>query len=819
MHRLDFLARDVRQAVRRLASEKGFSATVLLTLALCLGANFVIYIVVHSVLLKPLPFPDPERLVVVYNSYPKAGVQRAACSWPNYYERKNGAVPAFAAGATVRPGSVITGDSSGPNRVPVLEASPGFLNVVGVPLARGRFFRDGEEIYGKDNFVVLTDEYWRRRFNADPAILGQSIQINELPREIIGILPPQFRFLSIKADLLIPLAHSEDDAKPQNRHSNNMEYVARLRPDASIAVAQAQIDALNANIAAQDQFASIVADAGFHTVVEDLHHEHVAQIRLTLLLLQAGVLFLLLIGIVNLVNLLLIRATARSKELALRQVLGASRARIAAQIIIETLLLALGGGALGLGLGAAGLRALNILGADKLPLGASITFDGSVALVAMAATVVVGLLLAVPIIWYNFHGNLAPILNTESRGGTTTRATHRLRHSLIVAQIALTFVLLAGAGLLGMSFRRVLDVQPGFQPGQVMTAQVALPWTNYREDADRYRFAERLLEELRTMPGIASVGLATALPLSGGSGRNGIWITGQDPSAGTPIKTHYVYSIAGDYLQALGVVLHEGRFLNSDDARSENRVCVVDADFAQQYWPGESALGRVIYPGPPQIEGVKPHTIVGVVGNLKHRDLADPEKAGALYFSYRPDAGPFSSFIVVRTLLAPAAAAPALRQALARVDSRLPLDDVFTMDNRMNETLVVRRSPMILAWVFSAVALGLAALGIYGVLAYAVAQRRREIGVRLALGALPAQIMRQFLGLGGRLLVIGVVLGLVFAYFVGRWMQSMLFEISPLNALVLGGTAFLLTAVVLFASFMPSRRAAGLSPSEALHAD
>jgi predicted permease len=819
MHFVTSLSRNLRQAARGLLRARGVTVTALVTLALCLAANVVIFTVVHSVVLRPLPFPEPDRLVVVYNSYPKAGVERAACSWPNYYERTREAVPAFMAGAAVRPGTAITGDSSGPARVPVLEATPGFLDVIGVQPAIGRFFRDGEEYYGKDQFVVLTDEYWRKHFRADPAVVGQTMPVNEMPREIIGVLPPRFHYLSLEAEFLIPLAHSDDDAKPQNRHSNNMEYVARLRPDATVAVAQAQIDALNARVAAQDPFAQVVADAAFHTKVQDLHQEHVAQIRPTLLYLQAGVLFLLLIGIVNLINLLLIRATGRTRELALRQVLGAGRGQIAAQVIVETMLLAVTGAVLGLALGAMCLRLLNVLGADQLPLGASIAFDGWVAAVALGAALIVGLLLAFPVVWFNFHGDLAPVLNTESRGGTTTRATHRLRHSLIVAQIALTFILLASAGLLGMSFERVLHVQPGFQPEKVLTAQVVLPWTNYREDKDRFAFAERLIEELRATPGLSAVGLGSALPLSGTSNRNGIWVAGHDPKPGDSIRTHYSRNVAADYFQALGILLHEGRLLNVDDCRSDLRVCVVDADFAHLYWPGESALGHVIYPGPPEVDDVKPHTIVGVVGNVKHHDLADPEKAGALYFPYRADSGPFFSFVVVRTMLAPESAGPALRQALARVDPRLPLDELETMDTRMSETLVTRRSQMVLAWVFSGVALGLAAVGIYGVLAYAVAQRRREIGVRMALGALPEQILRQFVGLGTRLLLIGLALGLGGAYWVGRWMESQLFEISPLNGLVLGGTAVLLAIVVLLASFLPSRRAARTAPLEALRAD
>lgn len=819
MHLLSSLGRDLRQALRGLMREKGFTATALLTLALCIAANVVIFTVVRSVVLRPLPFPDPDRLVVVYNSYPKAGVDRAGCSWPNYYERKGDALPGFAAGAVVRSGSVITGDATGPNRASVIEASPGFLDVLGVRLAMGRFFQDGEEIYGKDALVVLTHEYWKSRYDADPEILGKTIQVNEMPREIIGVLPPGFRYLSLRGDFLIPIARGEEDATPQNRHSNNMEYIGRLHPGTTLEVAQAQIDALNARMAATDPFASVVEGAGFRARVADLHAEHVAQIRTTLVWLQIGVLFLLLIGAVNLANLLLIRATGRARELALRQVLGAGRGHIAVQVVLETLLLTGGGALLGLGLGAASLRLLTALGTDKLPMGASISFDSGVTAVVLGGAVVVALLLALPLVAFNLRTNLAPVLNTESRGGTTTRATHRLRHGLIVLQIAATFVLLASAGLLGISFARVLQVQPGFEPDKLITAQVSLPWTNYREDADRFKFAERLLEELRGQPGIAAVGLTTTLPLSGNNNRNGIWVEGHDPQPGDTIRTHYSRMVAGDFFPAMGLALKEGRFLTSDDARSEQRVCVIDADFAEIYWPGQSALGRIIYPGPKGLDGVPALTVVGVVGNMKHNDLVDHEKAGALYMPYRSDAGPFSSYIVARTRLAAESGGPALRQALARVDPRLPLDELQTMHMRMSDRLVARRSPVILAWIFSTVALGLAALGIYGVLAYAVAQRRREIGVRMALGAQPEQVLRQFLGLGARLLTIGVSLGLVLAFFVGRFMSSMLYEISPFNGAVLAGTSALLAGVVFLASFLPSRRAARIAPIEALRAD
>ncbi len=819
MHLLSSLGRDLRQALRGLRREKGFAATALLTLALCIAANVVIFTVVRSVVLRPLPFPEPDRLVVVYNSYPKAGVERAACSWPNYYERKGDALPGFAHGAVVRESAVNVGDSTGPNRLPVLEASPGFLDVLGVRLAMGRFFQDGEELYGKNQLVVLTDSYWRRHFNADSGVLGKTVSVNEQPFEVIGVLPPGFRYLSSRCEFLVPLAHGENDATPQNRHANQMDYIGRLRPGVSLAVAQAQVDALNAQIALTDPAAQVVEGAGFRSRVADLHGEHVSRIRTTLLSLQVGVLFLLLIGVVNLANLLLIRATARHRELVLRQVLGAGRGHVAMQVVLETLLLTIAGGLLGLGLGVASLRLVTALGTDRMPLGGTIAFDGMVAVAAFGAAIVVGLLLAVPLVWFNLSGKLAPVLNSESRGGTTTRATHRLRHTLIAAQIALTFVLLVGAGLLGISFERVLRVQPGFDAARLLTAQVVLPWQNYRENQDRFAFSERLLDELRASPGIASVGLTTTLPLSGNNNRTGIWVKGYELKPGEAIRTHYSRQVSGDFFEAMGIPLHEGRLLNAADGRGENRVCVVDADFARIYWPGQSPLGQVIYPGPPEIEGVPALTIVGVVGTMKNNDLADTEKAGAIFMPYREDAGPFNSYMVVRTLLAPETAGPAVRQALARIDPRLPLDELQTMEMRIADTLVTRRSPMILAGIFSGVALALAALGIYGVLAYAVAQRRREIGVRMALGAQPEQVLRQFLGLGIRLMLAGLALGLIVAGFVGRLMSSMLYEVSSFNVLVLAGTAAVVGVVVLLASYLPSRRAALTPPNEALRAD
>lgn len=792
--------------------------TVLATLALCLGANVVIFTVVYSVLLRPLPFPHVEQLMVVFNGYPKAGVERAGTSIPNYYERKD-SVPAFAELAAIRRNSVTIGDAGSPDRISAWQVTPSFFRVLGVRPALGRFFTEDENEYGHSDVVVLTDGTWRQRFNADPAVIGRTMRINNVPTTIIGVLPPGFRYLSADARLWQPLPSSKEDRTPQKRHDNNLEMIARLKPGTTMAEAQAQIDALNARLLKDDPYAKMVADAGFHTTVLGLHDEHVRQIRPTLLLLEAGVLFLLVIGAANLANLLLIRASTRTRELAIRQALGASGHQVVAQVVTETLVITLAGGVLGLALGAGALRALTLLGTDRLPLGATISMDLVVTFVALGGTLVVGLLLALPIVWFNLHGSLAPVLNTESRGGTTTRATHRLRHALIVAQIALAFILLAGAGLLGMSFQRVLAVRPGFQPENLLTGQIALPWTNYKESPARFGFAERTLEGLRALPGVKAAAMGTSLPFSGHNNDSAIIVESYTPAPGDSFQAHNIYNVFGDYFAALGIPLHEGRLFTAADSRGQEHVCIVDVDFARRYWPNGSAPGHRLYDAPPDYPDAHLFTIVGVVGSVKQTDLADRRATGAVYYPYAAANPPFGQFAIVRTIQTTTAAGLAMRQTVLHIDPALPLDDLKSMGTRIDESLVARRSPMLLAGIFALVALVLAAIGIYGVLAYSVAQRQREIGVRMALGAMPGQIRWQFLRLGGRLLAIGIALGLLGAWSVGRAMHNLLFDVGALNPTVLIATACVLGAVVVLASLLPSRRAARVDPMVALRAE
>jgi len=807
---------DFRQTLRRLARERGFAATVVLTLALCLAANVTIFAVVDAILVRALPFPEPARLVTAVNGYPGAGVERAGASLPNYYDRRT-AIKAFASTAIYQGGDAIIGEAGAPNRVERSRVSPEFFATLGVPLAMGRTFTEEEMFYKASGVAVLTDAFWRKNFNADPQVLGHKFQVDTLPVTVIGVLPPGFRYLSSHAQFFIPAASDPKDREPGNRHSNNFQLIARLAPGASLAVAQQQIDAFNAEQLKDDPYANLIKGAGYHTTVYSLHEDHVRDVRPMLLLLQGGVLALLLIGGVNLVNLLLIRASGRAKEMAVRQALGAGRRHLVRGIMLETVLLATLGGLLGLATGAVGIRLVSILGTDHLPLGSAITFDGRVAAVALGVAVLIGLLLALPVIWLSLHTRLAPVLQAESRGGTVSRAAHRVRHGFIIAQVALAFVLLSGAGLLGLSLQRVLGTSPGFKPDHVLTGQISLPWKNYPEPKPRLAFVERLMAELHSQPGIIAAGLTSGLPLTGSSDNNATAVEGAELKPGETIRAHYTSGACGEYWQAMGIPLREGRFLEEADNRREQKVCLVDEDFAQRYWPGQSALGHRIVNGPTFTEK-DAVTIVGVVGNIKQTDLAESQAQGALYFPYINYPTNHLT-IVVRTALPPATFATTMQKIVLKLDPELPVDELKPMQTWVDESLVTRRSPAVLAGIFAGVALVLAAVGTYGVLAYAVGQRRREIGVRMALGARPGQVLAQFVGLGAKLLLAGTVAGVLGAWAAGRAMRGVLFGVGAMHPGVLVATALVLTSVVLLATFLPSRRASRVSPIEALRDD
>jgi putative ABC transport system permease protein len=812
---IDELQQHLRYAIRLLRKSPGFTFTALATLALCLGVNLAIFAVVDAILIRPLPFPDADRLVLLYNTYPKAGVPDDGSSVANYYERR-GQIKALENLALYRDDAAIVGKTGSTEREYVTRVTPEFFQTLGINPALGRAFTDAELTYQTSDVVIITDTYWREHLAADPQVIGQTIRMDGSPVTIVGVLPAGFSFLSSTRNLYLPLASDPRQRQPNQRHSGSSSHmVARLRAGASVLEAQSQIDAHNAAMERTNPEAQFIADAGFRSIVAPLHAAEVAEVRPTLLLLQAGVLFLLFIGVVNVMNLLLIRASGRLRELAVRQAIGAGRRHVVMEVLVETTLLTTVGGILGLGLGAAGIQLLTLLGTDRLPLGARIAFDLRAAVVALSSAVAIGIAIGGLIAWYSLRAHATTTLTAETRTSTTSRAAQRMRHAFLVAQVALAFVLLAGASLLALSLRQVLAVSPGFRSESVLTGQVALPWNRYPDGARRQAFVDRLIEELRRQPGAIAAGVATNIPFSGNSNKSSATIKGRPWLPGQTPHAVYTYAVGGEYFAAMGIPLERGRFLAPSDGHATSLACVVDADFARYFFPRGDALGQRIFLGSQEGPDSEAYTVVGIVGPVKQAGLADENALGAVYYPYN-ERFDNNIFVVARTTVPPESLAQTMQRVVRGIDAELPVNNLRAMQTRIDRSLMSRRSPAMLAAGFAAIALLLTALGTYGLLSYAVTQRRREIALRMALGAGPGQVRSQFVRLAARLLIAGVALGLVGAWMTGRAMRGVLFHVPPVDARVLGLTALVMAVVCLLACLLPSQRAARISPSEAL---
>jgi predicted permease len=681
----------------------------------------------------------------------------------------------------------------------------------------GRTFTDAETTYQTDGVVIITDRYWRQHFGADPHVIGRKTWVDTFPKTVVGVLPPGFRFLSSASRLYLPLSSSPEQRSPQNRHSggNVIQMIARLKPGATLAQAQSQIDIQNAALEKSDPRAKMEADAGFRSLVVPLHADQVAAIRPVLLLLQGGVLLLLLIGVVNLVNLLLVRANARVKEIAVRQALGASRRNIVTDIAVETTLLCLAGGLLGLGVAAGGIHLVATVAANRLPLRMYIGADAQLAVAALAAAVVLGIAIAAPIACFSLRLHLASALQSGGRGQTAGRGAQTLRHGFMMAQIALGFVLLAGAGLLGLSLKRALNVSPGFQPDHVITGQISIVGNKYPSALAGLAFTERLVSELRHQPGVLAAGVANNIPFSGHNGKSAATVKGYVLPRGESLRGHYSYGVGGDYFQAMGLSLRAGRFLTSADSRRAVRTCVVDEDFARHYWPHSSSIGHLLFQGADPGLDSEAFRVVGVVSNVKQAGLTDDAAQGAVYYPYiyRPDN---NIFVVVRGRIRPHSLALTLQRVVRQIDPQLVVSGLQSMDERITASLVARRSSALLGGIFAAIALLLIAIGTYGLLSYAVAQRSGEIAVRIALGARPEQIRGQFFRFALRLIAGGVTLGLAGAWLTGQAMQAVLFHVPVHDPAILAGSASVITAVSLAACLLPAHRSARISPVRAL---
>jgi predicted permease len=810
------ITQDARFALKLLFKQKAFAAAALITFALSIGANTAVFSVLNSVLLRPLPFEGADRLVRIYNSYPRAGIERGGASVPDYYDRLEH-VPALEGVAMVQPRGMTIGEAGRPERVVGQAVTPSYFELLGVTPVVGRTFLPEEGEASGAAHAVLSWGLWLDRYAGAPDVVGSTIRINDVAHTIIGVMPRGFVFEHREARLWVPLAFAPEQRVDDARHSNNWEMVAKLRPDASLAQAQQQVDALNARNDEQlPQFSELLAQVGFRTVVVDYRSDLTRDVRGTLWLLQAGVLLVLLIGCVNIANLVLVRSTARHRELATRAALGAPRSRLAAQLLTENLVLAGAGGALGLVVGWGAMRAFTGFAAAELPRGTEIALDATTMVVAFAVAMLAGLLFGAIPVARLLSTDLSSIFRDEGRSGTASRGTHAWRGALVVAQVSLAFTLLVGAGLMAVSFARTLAVDPGFEPDGVLAASVALPVTRYPDDDARRAFTDRLLEQFRALPGVASAGATNVLPFGGEMNASAASPEGYEPRPDDPVVAPVISQISDGYFETMAVAVVAGRTFDRSDVAGSLPVAIVDSYLADRFWPGQDPLGKRLALGVPGLDETPDwRTVVGVVDVVRINQLTGDQPLGHFYMpaAQVPAA---RLFIAVATSLPPEAMAGALRATVTQLDPDLPVYGVQTMAARLAESVATERLRMLLLAAFGSLALFLAAIGLYGVLAYSVAQRGAEIGIRMALGSSTAALFVMIVRQGARLVGIGLLVGLFGSLLLGRLVQSMLFGVEPLDPLVIGAVFGLLALTALAASVLPARRAMKVDPLVAI---
>ncbi len=816
------LLRDLRHSVRLLWKEKVFTLTVLVTLAVCVGVNASIFSVVNTVLLQPLPFKDPEQLVVVSNSYPGAGVPRADNGVVDYFARRE-RVPSFAAVAQWQNTGYTVGEAGRTERVPSMRVTASFFPLLGVQPLLGRTFREEEMDAGNQHVVMLTHGYWQERFAGDRGVLDRDLRIGGQPYRIVGVLPPEFRLpQNEQPRLFVPIMYSLESRRSDNWHNNSFEMWARLRPGATVEQARAENDALNTAMIAEwniPNAAQLLNDAGYRTLIEPAGKDLVRDVRSTLHLLWGGALFVLLIGCVNIAGLILARGQTRLRDMATRLAIGAPRRRLIRELLVHALTLALLGGTLGVLLALAGVKLLGAFGAGELPRGALIGVDLTVLLFTLGLAVGAGLVFGAIPSAQLLRVNIQSVLQTETRGGTAGRRTLSLRTALVTTQVGLAFLLLIGTGLMLVSFRSAVAVKPGFQPEGVFTAFLSLAGPGYGEPSARQQFAEALLDDIRTLPGVQAAGITTQLPFAGGHSSSVVLPEGYTLPPGESLLSPLRTVAGGDYFQAMAIPLIEGRLFEPQDGAGDRRVIILDEWLARRYFGDASPLGRRMLDGAvPEIADEDDYyTVIGVVGTIKQNDLTAPsaEHVGAHYFPYR--ANPGSSFsLVVRTDGDPLLLSGAVRDRIMRLDPELPMFNVQTLRGRIDTSLTGRRTSMRLLVVFSSVALFLAVIGVYGILAYTVAQRQREIGIRMALGSSTHRIFMLVLRHGLRVTGAGLLIGAVAALFMGRFMQSLLFGVEPIDIRVLLTAGAVLGTVALAACVIPALQAARIDPVRAI---
>ncbi|HEU4386283.1 MAG TPA: ABC transporter permease [Blastocatellia bacterium] len=807
------LWQDLRYSTRVLAKSPTFALIAVATLALGIGANTAIFSIVNAVLLRPLPVREPERLVTVWLSAPEKGLPEVNLTQSLFsFYRDN--CKTFESMAAYDTGSATLTGGGEPERLSGANVTYDYFKVLGREPLYGRGFLPQEDTPGNNNVAILSYEVWQRRFAGDLSMLDKPIQLDNEPVVVVGVMPPGFDFPHSAErsdfphiDLWVPLG-----LDPKNDSYWNYSVTGRLNPGASVLDAHTELVTL-ADGYFRDRFGSKKSDDHSNVVVVPLVERITGKVKTSLLVLLGSVGLVLLIACANIANLLLARGVSRRREIAIRCCLGATEWHTVRLVLVESSLLSTAGASVGLLLAAWGIDGIKILAGSDVPRLNHATIDLSVLLFTLGAAVLTSLSSGVAPAIRAVRTNLQEALKATAR--TTTSASRWWNNGFVIAQIGLSLVLLIGAGLLIKSFQKLLAVNPGFKAENVLTGLIELPRTRYPKGAPVRNFYSQLVDRVGHLPGVQSAGLCQVVPFSGGGDGDEFTVEGQEPGPDDPVQVTWCRSATADYFAAMGIPVLRGRAFLDSDTETSQRVAIVDEKVWRTYWPGEDPIGKRVRVGRAS-RGNPWLTVVGVVASVKNRKLDED----ARYYLYQPFSQSPSrdTYLAIRSSGDPQALMPTVRQVVAEMDPQLPLSEVATMEQAVARSVSAKRLTNLLLAVFAATALMLAMCGIYGVMSLSVSSRTNEFGIRLALGARRADVLRLVVGQGLRLTVVGVAIGLAAAFALTRLMVSLLYEVSPTEPLMFAGTAALLTLVAVMACWIPARRATRVDPMIALKA-
>jgi putative ABC transport system permease protein len=799
---------DLRYGARTLLKSPGVSVIAVLTLALGLGANTAIFSVVNAVLLRPLPFKEPERLVMIREmklpQFPEFAV--ASGNFMEWVKQNT----TFERLIALRPASLNLAEPGNPELLRGLSVTSGFCAMLGVQPQLGRDFLPEEAQPGRNNVVLLSHKLWVRRFGSDPKIVNQTIPLHGQSYTVIGVMPAGFQFIDRESELWTLMAFTAQDAQNHGGHSLG-RVIGQLKPGVSPEQARAELSTIETRLAAQ--FPSV---KGWDVKMWPLLDFTVRSIKPALLVLLVAVAFVLLIACVNVANLLLARATGRQKELAIRTALGAGRARIVRQLLTESLLLALVGGTVGVLLAIWGTEFLLALAPKNLPRLSDVAIDNRALAFTTAITLLTGVVFGLAPAWQASKPNLNDVMKDAGRGSTEGGQRKWVRSTLVVLEVASALVLLIGAGLMLKSFWQLQQVDPGFQADNALALKVTLPKQKYPEEPQRVAFFQQVLEKVKALPGVQAAGATSLVPVSEDDFVLSFEVEDQPPLPNSTDPSANFFSVSADYFKAMGIPLLRGRLFNERDTSDATHVALINETLAQKIFPKQDPIGkRLTFDR--RDKNPDWYEIVGVVGDVKNYGL-DQATTLQIYEPFTQQT--FSSMsLIVRTESDLASLASAIRREVLSLDKEQPISGVVMLTELLSTSVAQRQFAMLLLGVFAVVALLLAAIGIYGVLSYAVTQRTHEIGIRMALGAGQREILRLVVGQGMRLALLGVVIGLAAAFTLMRLLASLLFEVSATDPLTFGSIALLLVGIALVACWVPARRAAQVDPLVALRSE